>query len=105
MGSRWKFRLPMASAILTALHPDDFIVYDYRVCEQLQQLRVGEFQSLGDKTSLATVWDAHRDFIQAVKTVQARHGIASLRDADHWLAGKPMAEQLEAGIKRRVRHR
>lgn len=29
----WGFRLPMASAILTALYPTDFTVYDTRVCK------------------------------------------------------------------------
>lgn len=33
----WGFRLPMASAVLTVLWPDEFTVYDYRTCEQLQQ--------------------------------------------------------------------
>ncbi|MGE5770707.1 MAG: hypothetical protein ACM3Z4_01460 [Hyphomicrobiales bacterium] len=31
----WGFRLPMASAILTALYPIDFTVYDTRVCKML----------------------------------------------------------------------
>lgn len=32
---KWRFRLPMASAILTVLYPDEFSVYDARVCETL----------------------------------------------------------------------
>ena len=31
----WGFHLPMASAILTVLYPDDFTVYDIRVCDSL----------------------------------------------------------------------
>ena len=31
---KWKFRLPMASAILAVLYPDDFTVYDVRVRNQ-----------------------------------------------------------------------
>jgi hypothetical protein len=31
----WGFRLPMSSAILTILYPEDFTVYDRRVCETL----------------------------------------------------------------------
>ncbi len=31
----WEFYLPMASAILTVLYPDDFTVYDVRVCTSL----------------------------------------------------------------------
>ena len=37
----WKFRLPMASAILSVLYPKDFTVYDVRVCNVL-----GGFRSL-----------------------------------------------------------
>jgi hypothetical protein len=35
MMRRWGLRLPMASAILTILYPDDFTVYDIRVCGAL----------------------------------------------------------------------
>jgi hypothetical protein len=31
----WGLRLPMASAILTILYPEDFTVYDRRVCDML----------------------------------------------------------------------
>src|SRR5271168_4753043 len=34
-----RFRLPMASAILTVLYPDEFTVYDYRVCDTLNGFR------------------------------------------------------------------
>jgi hypothetical protein len=32
----WGLRLPMASAILTILYPEDFTVSDVRVCQMLQ---------------------------------------------------------------------
>ena len=38
MISGWGFRLPMASAVLTVLYPKDFTVYDFRVCDLLEQL-------------------------------------------------------------------
>lgn len=31
----WRFRLPMASAILSVLYPEEFTVYDVRVCNVL----------------------------------------------------------------------
>src|SRR5215208_1089596 len=34
--TRWKLRLPMATAILTVCYPDEFTVYDVRVCEILK---------------------------------------------------------------------
>jgi hypothetical protein len=33
----WGFYLPMASAVLTVLWPDEFTVYDMRVCDQLEK--------------------------------------------------------------------
>lgn len=30
----WGFRLPVASAILAVLYPDEFTIYDVRVCEE-----------------------------------------------------------------------
>ena len=33
--TKWAFRLPTASAILTVLYPDVFTVYDRRVCKVL----------------------------------------------------------------------
>ena len=41
----WGFRLPMASAILAVLYPEDFTVYDVRVCEAL-----GDFKDAQNKT-------------------------------------------------------
>src|SRR5580658_5243436 len=33
---QWGFLLPTSSAILTILYPDDFTVYDWRVCDELK---------------------------------------------------------------------
>ena len=52
----WKFRLPMASAILTVLWPEDFTVYDYRVCEELLQGEFGNFRWLSDKAANHNLW-------------------------------------------------
>ena len=35
---QWGFRLPMASAILTVLYPEDFTVYDVRVCDLIARV-------------------------------------------------------------------
>ena len=40
----WKLRLPTASAVLTVLYPEDFTVYDQRVCKMLDmQYRTAPF--------------------------------------------------------------
>jgi hypothetical protein len=45
MMEKWKFLLPMASAVLTVLYPDEFTIYDVRVCES-----IGDFHRLGTQS-------------------------------------------------------
>ncbi|MBL0171538.1 MAG: hypothetical protein IPP90_12540 [Gemmatimonadaceae bacterium] len=87
----WKFALPMASAILTVLWPDDFTVYDVRVCEQLN-----DFHGLGSLTRFASVWTAYGQYREAVQA--AVPGDLSLRDKDRFLWAKSSACQLERDI-------
>jgi hypothetical protein len=42
----WDFYLPVASAILSVFWPDEFSIYNVRVCDQL-----GRFRGLGSKTA------------------------------------------------------
>lgn len=73
--------LPMASAILTVLYPEDFTVYDYRVCDML-----GKFHNLKNKTKFEDIWNGYLEFKKAViKAVANEH---KLRNKDHWLWGK-----------------
>ena len=90
---QWGFRLPMASAILTVLYPDDFSIYDIRVCEQL-----GDFQNLADRRPFDRLWEEYQTFLDAVR--QATPTKLSLRDRDRWLWGKSFIEQLESDLKR-----
>lgn len=48
----WGFQLPMASAILTVLYPNDFTVYDVRVCDELN-----EFHGLKHMINFENIWD------------------------------------------------
>ncbi len=87
----WEFRLPMASAILTTLYPDNFTIYDYRVCEQLNitpNLSNLIFKNL---------WKGYHEFIQKVK--DATPDDLSLRDKDRYLFGKSFHEQLTYDIE------
>lgn len=88
----WGFRLPMASAILTVLYPDDFTVYDIRVCEQL-----GKFDTLTNKSSIESLWMGYTDFVSAVRK-RAPKGL-SLRDCDRHLWGLSFAKDLRHDIK------
>jgi hypothetical protein len=89
---QWNLRLPMASAILTVLYPDDFTVYDMRVCEAL-----GGFDSLADVDEFDDLWNGYRDFRSRVRSAAPRE--LSLRDQDRWLWGKSFAEQLARDVR------
>jgi hypothetical protein len=87
MVGRIRFRLPMASAILTVLYPDEFTVYDYRVCDML-----GGFRNLTNLTNFEKFWKGYSAFKSAVKS-NTPAGL-SLRDRDRYLWGKSFRDQL-----------
>lgn len=86
------FRLPMASAILTVLYPDDFTVYDYRVCEALNG-----FRKLNHVTKIDNLWDGYLEFKRAVEN-NAPEGY-SLRDKDRYLWGRSFCDQLQCQVE------
>ncbi|MGD1088038.1 MAG: hypothetical protein ABR955_04850 [Verrucomicrobiota bacterium] len=89
--SKWEFRLPMASAILTILYPDKFTVYDYRAAEQ-----VGDDSKLNTKSNFEAIWTGYLKFKNlVVKTGEGK----LLRDKDRFLFGKSRMEDLERDIK------
>lgn len=88
----WGFRLPMASAILTVLYPEEFTVYDTRVCDQL-----GRFRDLAGTTTFDRLWDGYQAFKRAVD--QAAPKDLSLRDKDRFLWGKSFCEQLTHDVQ------
>ena len=91
----WGFRLPMASAILTVLHPEEFTVYDFRACAEL-----GGFKD-ADSTNFSTLWERYSAFVAAVRNTALEY--PRLRDKDRYLWGKSSASQLEADIQRSFR--
>ncbi len=88
----WGFRLPMASAILTVLYPEDFTVYDIRVCDVLRDFKDAQY-----RTNFATLWERYADYIIAVKGAVPE--CSSLRDKDRFLWGKSFATQLQADMQ------
>lgn len=89
--SGWGFRLPMASAILTVLYPEDFTVYDIRVCQE-----IGDFANLQNRTNFDSLWNGYASFLKAVKTHAPSN--FELRDKDRWLWGKSFYKQLSDDI-------
>jgi len=90
------FNLPMASAILTVLYPDEFTVYDTNVCNML-----GGFHNLKNISNFEALWRGYQDFKCNVE--ESAPSKLSLRDKDRYLWGKSFYEQLTKDIKRGFR--
>ena len=88
----WGLRLPMASAILSVLYPDEFTVYDVRVCDQL-----GAFRHLGARSNLDRLWQGYMEYVERVQEAAPNH--LSLRNKDRWLWAKSFGEGLERAVK------
>jgi hypothetical protein len=87
----WGFLLPMASAILTILYPDDFTVYDVRVCDTL-----GNYHKLAETSQFEKLWVGYTQFCADVNRSAPEN--LSLRDKDRFLWGKSFTEQLQHDI-------
>lgn len=87
----WGFRLPMASAVLTVLYPEDFTICDVRVGEIIGQ-RVPETHG-----SFDALWERYLEFHAGVEAA-APPGL-SLRAKDEYLWGKSLHAQLQADLK------
>ncbi len=83
--------LPMATAILAVLYPDDFTVYDTRVCKQLKRFGLGGFSNLGNRSE-ATIWEGYKEYRRAVRKA-APEGLG-LRDMDRWLWTRDVVQDL-----------
>jgi hypothetical protein len=90
----WKFRLPMASAMLAILYPLEFTVYDVRVCGILK-----DFHHAKNKANFDDMWSDYCAYLGAVRR-EVTH-IENLRDKDRFLWGKSFALQLEKDIGNR----
>lgn len=87
----WGFLLPMSSAVLSVLWPDDFTVYDIRVCDEL-----GDFHRLGNWSLFDKIWSTYEKYCQAVQAA-GPEGL-SLRGKDRFLWARSAAQQLERDI-------
>lgn len=89
--SQYEFRLPMASAILSLLYPNNFTVYDYRVCETLSLYKgidsIKDFKRLSVK---------YFEFVESVRDLEV--STTSLRDIDRQLWGKSFYNQLTSDL-------
>lgn len=88
----WGFHLPMASAILTVLYPEDFTIYDIRVCDVLKN-----FHDIDNKARFDDRWSGYIQYLSAVKQFDPQE--LSLRDKDRWLWGKSFHDQLQKDLQ------
>jgi hypothetical protein len=87
----------MASAIATVLYPNDFTVYDVRVCQIL-----GEFQGLTHIINYDRLRDGYANYIGAVQ--RATPAELSLRDKDRWLWGRSFYTELLQDVAEQFVH-
>jgi hypothetical protein len=90
----WGFRLPMASAILTVLYPNDFTVYDVRACDQVKGSH-----TLAARQNADSLWRGYLEFKRAVERAAPKR--ISLRDKDRFLWARSRHEDLVDRIWRR----
>lgn len=88
----WKFRLPMASAVLTVLYPDEFTIYDILVCKELK-LKYRPQMHFSEKC-----WTEYQHFKDLVCEKTPAH--LTLREKDRYLRGQINSEEGGAGRNR-----
>lgn len=83
----------MAGAILTVLYPEEFTVYDYKVCNQL------DFPALKNNYTFSEeLWAGYCSYCAEVRSKTPQN--LSLRDKDRYLWGKYTLEKLKEDIKK-----
>jgi hypothetical protein len=73
----WGFLLPMASAILAVFWPDDFTIYDTRVCDQLKR-----YEELAGWSNFERVWQGYCEYRGAVRSAVSNDLPTSAKGAD-----------------------
>jgi len=84
---KWNFGLPMATAILTVLYPNDFTVYDIRTRNQLD---IKDFSYRKNQ-----IEKYFSEFLPKVKKQPGKN----LREKDRYLWGKSFYEDLKKFLK------
>jgi hypothetical protein len=94
---KWRFALPMASAILTILYPEEFTIYDVRVAGIIDEENQTRLLHVGNRTAFANLWSGYREYMDLVE--RSAPTALSLRDKDRHLWGKSFFLQLQKDIQ------
>jgi hypothetical protein len=79
---KWWFQLPTATAILTLLYPQEFTVFDWRVC-----MEVGiDYEPWYGRNFSDALWEHYLSFKKAVEKKGPQN--LSLRDKDRFFIGR-----------------
>ena len=94
--NNWNFQIPIASAILSILYPDEFSVYDYRVCDMLKkELKTDKYHKMKNLT-FEKLWLIYEDYLKQVKRISDKN---TFREADKYLWGKSFYYQLQIDLE------
>jgi hypothetical protein len=93
----YKFRLPIASAILSIFYPENFCIYDVRVCGELATN--ANYAKLNYVTNFKKLWDGYKNYIEAVRGIDTPIIISNLIEKDQYLWGKSFHDQLVIDIE------
>ncbi len=88
----WPLKLPMASAILTVLYPEEFTVYDSRVCKELG------FEYRPQREFSNALWADYERYRGAVINATPA-SVSLLRDKDRFLWGRSLRKDAERDFK------
>jgi len=94
--AKWGLGLPLASAILSVLYPQECARYDARVCQAL-----GAFGGLAELRDFEPMWEGYQEFKKAIHS-STPPGL-SLYDKQRYLCGKHVYEQLKRDIEQGFR--
>jgi len=92
------YYLPMASAILSVLYPNDFYIYDFRVCDILKEEYKTDKYHRVKNWIFERLWNGYEEYLQKTLDVSRKD---NYRSADKYLWGKSFSQQLEKDIKNR----
>jgi hypothetical protein len=85
--TEWEFYIPTATAILTILYPEEFTVYDVRVCGQV------DCDYKPWRKYSPQLWEDYERFREAV--ISNAPADLSLRDKDRFLVGRSFRLDVE----------
>lgn len=88
---KWGLGMPLASAMLSVLFPDEFALYRARVCQAL-----GRFHDLAERLDFEQLWQGYLEFRQALQ--DSTPASLSLWEKQRYLCGRHLYEQLQHGI-------